>query len=75
MKVGDLVHMPGSIEPTTGIVLREEDPEDAPRAFSARTKRFHDTDNPRVKRVKVYWFEDAEVSWEPVKWMEILNPS
>ena len=26
MKVGDLVHMPGSIEPITGIVLREERP-------------------------------------------------
>jgi hypothetical protein len=52
MKVGDLVHMPGSIEPTKGIVLREEDPEDAPRGF---TPRFVDTDNPRVKRVEVYW--------------------
>ncbi len=50
MKVGDLVHMPGSIEPTKGIVLREENPEDAPRGF---TPRFHDTDNPRVKRVEV----------------------
>ena len=73
MKVGDLVTFPNSVSaPQTGIVLREEGPEDAPRGF---TPRFHDTDNPRVKRVKVYWFEDAEVSWEPVKWMEILNPS
>ena len=55
MKVGDLVHDAGngSIAPT-GIVLREEDPEDAPRGF---TPRFHDTDNPRVKRVEVYWIE------------------
>ena len=72
MKVGDLVHMPGSIEPTTGIVLREERPEDAPRGF---TPRFHDTDNPRVKRVEVYWIEDAESSWEPVKWLKVVNPS
>ena len=72
MKVGDLVHMPGSIEPTTGIVLREEVPEDAPRGF---TPRFHDTDNPRVKRVEVYWIEDAESSWEPVKWMEVISES
>ena len=72
MKVGDLVHMPGSIEPTTGIVLREEDPEDAPRGF---TPRFHDTDNPRVSRVEVYWINDAESSWEPIKWLKVINPS
>ena len=69
MKVGDLVTMPGTIHSTTGIVLREERPEDA------RTNRFHDTDNPRVKRVEVYWIEDAESSWEPVKWLEVINPS
>ena len=69
MKVGDLVHMPGSIEPTTGIVLREERPEDA------RTNRFHDTDNPRVKRVEVYWINEGESSWEPIKWLKIINPS
>ena len=72
MKVGDLVHMPGSIEPITGIVLREEDPEDAPRGF---TPRFHDTDNPRVKLVEVYWIEDAASSWEPIKWLKVINPS
>ena len=72
MKVGDLVYMPGSIEPTKGIVLREENPEDAPRGF---TPRCHDTDNPRVKRVEVYWIEDAESSWEPVKWLKVVNPS
>ena len=67
MQVGDLVIMPGSIEPITGIVLREEHPEDA------CTKRFHDTDNPRVKRVEVYWIEDAESSWEPKKWLEVIS--
>ena len=72
MKVGDLVTMPGTVYSTTGIVLREEDPEDAPRGF---TPRFHDTDNPRVKRVEVYWIEDAESSWEPVKWLKVINPS
>jgi hypothetical protein len=72
MKVGDLVHMPGSIEPITGIVLREEEPT---AAYSGFTPRFHDTDNPRVKRVKVYWMDEADVSWEPVKWLEVINPS
>ena len=72
MKVGDLVHMPGSIEPITGIVLREEDPKDAPRSF---TPLFDDTDNPQVKRVEVYWIEDAASSWEPVKWLKVINPS
>ena len=67
MKVGDLVTMPGTIYSTTGIVLREEHPEDA------CTKRFHDTDNPRMKRVEVYWIEDAESSWEPKKWLEVIS--
>ena len=72
MKVGDLVTMPGTVYSTTGIVLREERPEDAPRGF---TPRFHDTDNPRVKRVEVYWIEDAASSWEPIKWLKVINPS
>ena len=72
MKVGDLVHMPGSIEPTKGIVLREENPEDAPRGFSAR---FVDVDNPRVQRVEVYWISEGESSWEPIKWLKVINPS
>ena len=73
MKVGDLVHMPGSIEPITGIVLREEDPEDAPRAFSPRTKERIGT--AIVRRVEVYWIEDAASSWEPIKWLKVINPS
>ena len=68
MKVGDLVTFPNSVAaPQTGIVLREE-----------RIRvglGFVDTDNPRVHRVEVYWIEDAESSWEPVKWLEIINPS
>ena len=73
MKVGDLVTMPGTVYSTTGIVLREERPEDAPRAFSARTKVF---DGPAmVRRVEVYWIEDGESSWEPVKWLKVINSS
>ena len=65
MKVGDLVTMPGTIYSTTGIVLREE-----------RIRvGFSNTDNPRVHRVEVYWIEDAESSWEPIKWLEVVNPS
>jgi len=72
VQVGDLVHMPGSIEPTKGIVLREENPDDAPRGF---TPLFHDRDNPRVKRVEVYWISEGESSWEPVKWLEVVSAS
>ena len=66
MKVGDLVTFPNSVAaPQTGIVLREE-----------RIRvGFSNTDNPRVHRVEVYWIEDAESSWEPIKWLEIINPS
>ena len=62
MKVGDLVHMPGSIADTKGIVL-ETDPDiktGIPKSFN---------------RVKVYWMCEAEASWEPVKWLEVINPS
>ena len=58
MKVGDLVTMPGSIEPTTGIVLRTK-----PRGHLQKD------------RVQIYWIEDAEASWEPTKWLAIINPS
>jgi len=59
MKVGDLVHMPGSIEPTTGIVLRTKS----------------DGEKHGLGRVEVYWIEDAEASWEPIKWLEVISSS
>tara|TARA_A100001015_G_scaffold210523_1_gene235912 strand:+ start:1131 stop:1319 length:189 start_codon:yes stop_codon:yes gene_type:complete len=62
MKVGDLVHMPGSIGDTKGIVL-----ETNPDIKTGIPKSFN--------RVKVYWLEGAESSWEPVKWLEVINPS
>ena len=65
MKVGDLVKFPCDRGEPMGIVLREE-----------RVRvGFVDTDNPRVKRVEVYWIEDAESSWEPIKWLKVINPS
>ena len=47
MKVGDLVHMPGSIEPITGIVLQADG-----------TGVVRGTVRPN--RVKVFWIEDGE---------------
>ena len=62
MKVGDLVTFPNSVAaPQTGIVLRTE-----PDGIKRGTRHI---------RVKVYWIEDAEVSWEPVKWMEVISES
>ena len=55
MKVGDLVKMPGSIEPITGIIIQ--------------------TNWGRPNRVQVYWIEDGEASWEPMRWLEVINPS
>ena len=64
MKVGELVQMRGGL-PAMGIVLREE-----------RVRvGFVDTDNPRVNRVEVYWIEDAESSWEPIKWLKVISAS
>ncbi len=59
MKVGDLVTMPVTIYPATGIVLQEE-----PNDWRGR---------PQRTRVKVYWIEDAEASWEPKKWLEVIS--
>jgi len=69
VQVGDLVHMPGSIEPATGIVLRHckgEGKGFTPIGGSERTT---------ISRVEVYWIEDAESSWEPVKWLEVISES
>jgi len=60
VQVGDLVHMPGSIYPATGVVLRTK-----PDGINRGT--------PSLHRVKVYWIEDAEASWEPTKWLEVLS--
>jgi len=66
MKVGDLVIMPGSCyrdksdNPATGIILRTK-----PDGINRGT--------PRLERVKVFWLEDTEVSWEPKKWLEVLS--
>mgnify|MGYP003122085498 FL=1 len=59
MQVGDLVIMPGSIDPITGIVLRVKS----------------DGYQHRLNRVEVYWIEDGEASWEPVKWLEVISSS
>ena len=62
MKVGDLVTFPNSVAaPQTGIVLQTESNDWRGRVDQTR--------------VKVYWLEDTEVSWEPVKWLELINPS
>tara|TARA_Y100000592_G_scaffold524_1_gene866 strand:+ start:9441 stop:9620 length:180 start_codon:yes stop_codon:yes gene_type:complete len=59
VQVGDLVIMPGSIDPITGIVLRVKS----------------DGYQHRLNRVEVYWIEDGEASWEPVKWLEVISSS
>ena len=60
MKVGDLVTMPGTFQPARGIVLQVgESPH--------RRNVSHHT------RAKVYWIEDAEASWEPKKWLEVIS--
>ena len=27
----------------------------------------------QTDRVQVYWVEDAEASWEPIKWLAVIN--
>jgi hypothetical protein len=68
MKVGDLVRMRGGL-PAMGIVLRQRNGE--VKGFTP----IGGVERPTIKRVEVYWIEDAESSWEPVKWLEAVNPS
>ncbi len=60
MKVGDLVTMPGSIDSITGIVLNTK-----------KEGRVRGT--LRSDRVHVFWIEDGEASWEPIKWLEVIS--
>ena len=59
MKVGTLIRMRGGL-PASGIVLRHSD---------------GGVERPTIRRVEVYWIEDGEVSWEPVKWLEVVSES
>ena len=67
MKVGTLVRMRGGL-PAMGIVLSHRGPV---KGFTP----IGGVERPTIKRVEVYWIEDAESSWEPVKWLEVVNES
>ena len=64
MKIGDLVRFPGS-EPqgqalgsTLGIIV----------GVDPQRRGLKDG-----LRVNVWWFVDQEASWEPPKWLEVMN--
>jgi len=63
MKVGDLIHMPGSPGNAIGVITRTN-----PDCIRRGTSH---------KRVRVLWLTDTpgEVSWEPAKWLAVLNES
>ena len=58
MKVGDLVKMIDTA--FTGIIM-QADGKGVVRG------------TVRPDRVKVFWIEDGEASWEPKKWLEVIN--
>ena len=62
MKVGDLVKFPCNNGEPMGIVVQVGK---SPHRRSAS----HHT------RAKVYWVQDAEMSWEPKKWLEVVSES
>ena len=61
MRVGDYIHMPGSLGNPVGIITRVK-PDGIHRGAN-------------LKRVRVMWLTDTpgEVSWEPVKWLEVIS--
>ena len=63
MRVGDLVRMPGALGDPLGIITRVK-PDGIHRGAN-------------LKRVRVFWFTDTpgEVSWEPRKWLKVINES
>jgi hypothetical protein len=67
MQVGDLVRMRGGL-PALGIVLSTECDG---KALGYRC--IGDSNRPLIERVQVHWVEDAEVSWEPIKWLEVIS--
>ena len=67
MQVGDLVRLRGGM-PESGIVLSTE--------CDAKVHGFRaigESTRPLIDRVHVYWIEDAEATWEPVKWLEVIS--
>ena len=66
MQVGDLVRMRGGL-PASGIVLRQCNGEG--KGFTP----IAGADRPTIKRVEVFWIDDAEATWEPVKWLEVVS--
>ena len=61
MKVGDLVTMPGSS-------YRDKTEAEA-------TGIVLRANGPGPPRVLVYWTTDAEASWEPCCWLEVISES
>jgi len=63
VKVGDYVKMPMSSHlssPVVGVVTRT-DADGINRG------------TPWIRRVQVLWLQDLEYSWEPIKWLVIIN--
>ena len=62
MKIGDLVQMPGALGEPLGVITRVN-----PDGINRGT--------PNLKRVRVYWLTDTpgESSWEPRKWLKVMN--
>ena len=63
MKIGDLVQMPGALGDPLGVITRVK-PDGIHRGAN-------------LKRVRVLWLTDTpgEVSWEPRKWLKVMNES
>ncbi len=64
MQVGDLVIFPcGEVPPPMGIIMRTK-----PDGVNRGT--------PGLRpRAKVYWVRCREISWEPIKWLEVVSAS
>lgn len=63
MKVGDLVISPGAYRDqggAIGLVLQTQ---------SDGINR----GTPYLRRVRVYWIQDGDTCWEPVKWLEVIS--
>ena len=61
MKVGDIVQMPGAPGDPLGVITR------------VKSDGIHRGAN--LKRVRVFWIKDNAQSWEPRKWLKVMNES
>jgi hypothetical protein len=73
VEVGDLVHMPGSVIPNGGSPEHPEEGTGVGLVVAMPPSEESFAFQHSRKRVHVFWLDEMEVCWEPMKWLEVLK--